>query len=222
MKSPPRNIAIDWLNTIWNTDLPAHSKYLACYLRRFMNSQNDMAWPSYSRMMAETGLTQPTITKYLRLLADEGWLHIEKGSQLENTKYTATFPKVIEEGGKRALLGGSKGDLLGVANDVCEGSKGDLHELNNRIKQDKLNNGKPPKSGTVYKFEGSRIRITNEHYERLISEYPNLDIQKELRQLDLELINTKNWWQAMNAKLNYRNKTAIPTNQQPTKRRQEL
>jgi uncharacterized protein YdaU (DUF1376 family) len=68
---------------------------------------------------------------------------------------------------------------------------------------------------SAYAFVGQTIKITDIDYKKLTSSYPNLDLQKELKQLDLELINEKKWWAVMNAKLNYRNKMAIPI--QPVK-----
>ncbi len=87
---------INWLNCIWLTDLPSNSKYLACYLRKFMNSHQDIAWPSYSRIIEETGLGRTTVAKYLSVLESEGWIKRDNGSKGTNTVYIATLPKVIE------------------------------------------------------------------------------------------------------------------------------
>lgn len=61
---------------------------------------------------------------------------------------------------------------------------------------------------TRYRFEGSKIKLNQEHYNEIVDKYPNLDIDSELAQLDLELAETKSWWQPMNSKLYYRNKNA--------------
>jgi DNA-binding PadR family transcriptional regulator len=137
---PPRNVAVDWLETIWRTGLNHHCKYLACYLRSFMNAKNDVAWPSYSRMVAETGLTKPTISKYLSELESEGWISINRGHQGKNSTYTITFPEGLDS---KADLPVKEFNQLNtfteVVKDVGEGSKGRLHELNKELNNE-LNN----------------------------------------------------------------------------------
>lgn len=88
---------INWLNCIWLTDLPANSKYLACYLRKFMNSNHDMAWPSYARIIEETGLSRATVAKYLKVLESEGWIKRESGNSTSNTVYFAVLPEIISD-----------------------------------------------------------------------------------------------------------------------------
>ena len=97
MKHHPKTIVIDWLNTIWETGLPYQSKYLACYLRKFMNSQHDMAYPSYARIIQETGLSRATIARYMKVLEDEKWIIRDTGNVGKNTTYTACFPTSITE-----------------------------------------------------------------------------------------------------------------------------
>jgi len=87
---------IDWLNCIWKTDLPSNAKYVACYLRKFMNSNQDMAWPSYARMVDETNLSKGCIAKYLGVLQESGWLLRISGNGY-NTTYIAKLPKIIED-----------------------------------------------------------------------------------------------------------------------------
>lgn len=100
---------INWMNCIWLTDLPSNAKYLSCYLRKFMNDNQDMAWPSYVRMIEETGLSRATIAKYLKLLEDEGWIQRERENG-ENTTYIAKLPKALELGVKN--LDSSLGELV--------------------------------------------------------------------------------------------------------------
>lgn len=58
-----------------------------------------------------------------------------------------------------------------------------------------------------YVFDGETIRLNRKDYDKLVLSYPHLDIDEQLRQLDLELRGKKNWFVEMNSKLNYRNKT---------------
>ena len=148
MKHPPKVVVVDWLNTVWETDLPYQSKYLACYLRKFMNSQHDMAWPSYSRMIAETGLSRATIAKYLTVLDEAGWIVRERGSPNQNTRYIVSFPQAISDlqSSLSSELGSSSGEL-GVVQEVNLGSSPAKHELNKVI-----NNSNKQERGARDKF----------------------------------------------------------------------
>ena len=95
MKHPPRNIVIDWLNTIWSTQLESNSKLVACNLRRYMNAQNDMAWPSVGRIAGECGLSENCVRKHIKILVSEGWLVAQGKSGLETNIYQAAYPPAI-------------------------------------------------------------------------------------------------------------------------------
>jgi hypothetical protein len=64
-----------------------------------------------------------------------------------------------------------------------------------------------PSQGDGYAFEGKTIKLNPGDYQEITNRYPNLDIDYQLQQLDLELRGKKNWFVEMNSKLNYRNKT---------------
>ncbi len=96
MKHPPRNIVIDWLNTIWETSLPPSSKLVACCLRRYMNAQNDMAWPSVARITGECGFkSDRTTQEHLKNLCSEGWLMNMGHSKSGTIIYQAATPAKI-------------------------------------------------------------------------------------------------------------------------------
>ena len=138
MDYPPKTVVIDWINTIWETDLPPYSKYLACYLRKFMNSKHDMAWPSYSRIIHETGLSRMTVSRYLGKLEQEGWIIRSRGRKGKNTEYTACFPSSITE--RLANNSGSTSQVLSSTSQILS-STSQVHELNNnkqRINKDAL------------------------------------------------------------------------------------
>ena len=112
--------------------MPHQSKYLACYLRKFMNNQSASAWPSYKRIIDETGLSRMTVSRYIKILETEGWIIRQKGRQGKNTKYIAKIPK--SAGGKVV----SERDYIVSERDylVSEGYSGsirEVHEVNNRI-----------------------------------------------------------------------------------------
>lgn len=88
---------VNWLECVWLSNLPPNSKYLCAYLRTFMNSKSDMAWPSYSRIVHETGLSKSTVAKYLDVLESTGWIIRNRGSSLKNTTYIANLPESVRD-----------------------------------------------------------------------------------------------------------------------------
>lgn len=67
-----------WVQLIKKTAMPANAKLVAFYLSTFMNAEHNIAWPSQERISSETGLTKPTVRKYLNWLAENEWLIINK------------------------------------------------------------------------------------------------------------------------------------------------
>lgn len=124
---------VNWLNCIWSSDLHPTSKYMACYLRRFMNDFNDMAWPSLRRMESETGLTRPTVVKYLKNLESNGWL-VKDGSKHSSMTYIAVLPKVAIEAVNQI------NHTDEVVKDVNQGGKGDLPQVVNDVYPNKQEN----------------------------------------------------------------------------------
>lgn len=123
---------VNWMNCIWLTDLPANAKYLACYLRKYMNDNQDMAWPSYARMIEETGLSRQSIAKYLEVLEEEGWVMREREFG-KNTVYTAVLPKAIMLGIKN--FDSSLQELVRVATESSSSGELDLVPQANTNKQ---------------------------------------------------------------------------------------
>ncbi len=70
----------------------------------------------------------------------------------------------------------------------------------------------PDESG--YVFEGETITLNHADYQKFLTLYPNLDLDYNLSQLDLELRGKKKWFVELQSKLCYRNKT--PTHQKTT------
>lgn len=91
----------------------------------------------------------------------------------------------------------------------------DLALIPDSLNTDSLS--KPPdKSDGEYEFAGETIKLNCRDFEKLKTQYPNVDLADQLRQLDLELRGKKNWFVEMNSKLNYRNRT--PAHQKPKQR----
>ena len=142
MKHPPRNIAIDWLNTLWSTDLPSNAKLVACNLRRYMNSKNDMAWPSVGRIAGECSLSESSARRAVQLLCSEGWLMENGISNVETKIYQASFPEGVSQ-------------LQGVSHRPAGGVT-PTPELNNRIKQHIIyKNFKPPTPNEVKEYSAT-------------------------------------------------------------------
>ena len=100
MEYPVKQIGIkhlDWIGLIMSTELPSYAKLLAHTLATYMNRDQDMAWPSLSRIEHESSLSRSTTCKYLSMLETEGWLIRERGHMGKNTRYIIGFPVVVEE-----------------------------------------------------------------------------------------------------------------------------
>ena len=131
MKHPPRNIVIDWLNTLWETDLPPSSKLVACCLRRYMNAQNDMAWPSVARITGECGFkSDRTTQEHLKKLCSEGWLQVKGKSNSGTIIYQTATPAKIAP----PAINNSTPPQITTSTPAIIAPELDK-ELNNRIKQ---------------------------------------------------------------------------------------
>lgn len=140
MKYPIKKIGIkhlDWVSLILETDLPAYSKMIAMYLSRFMNKDQDMAWPSLRRIEAELSITRATACKYLDLLENEGWLLRDRGNHSKTTRYIVGIPEQIE---------GVVHQLNHVVHDMNQGGSPDkpgvVHHTDTNHKLESINKNK--------------------------------------------------------------------------------
>ena len=86
---------IDWLEAIWKTDLPSNSKYVAAYLRTYMNAKRDLCWPSVGRISKETGLSEQTVRTHIKHLETAEWLIVTRtkgGHSGTTNRYLANIP----------------------------------------------------------------------------------------------------------------------------------
>ena len=86
---------VDWLELIWKIDLPSNSKYVASYLRTYMNMKRDLCWPSVGRISKETGLSEQTVRSHIKKLEAAGWLTVDRsegGHSGTTNRYKATIP----------------------------------------------------------------------------------------------------------------------------------
>lgn len=127
----PNLSMVNWLNCVWSSDLHPHAKYIACYLRRFMNDFHDMAWPSLPRIEKETGLSRPTVIKYLKLLESEGWI-LKDSTKHTSMTYIAVLPQSALEGVKE-LNPPSKGGLPQGVKEVYPNKQSNNQDNNNYV-----------------------------------------------------------------------------------------
>ena len=195
---------INWMECVWKSDLTSHAKYVACYLRKFMNSNHDIAWPSISRIQSETGLSRPTVIKYLNELEVREFIQRDKGVR-NSTTYIATLPKNFE---KQLNSLTSKGDLL--VKELNQTSKRDLPPLVKEVypnKQENITKNKTSeflslinegfahwwslypvsrrknKTGCLNKFKAKCKKLNEEEIENLVNVI-SADIQKRISELE--------------------------------------
>tara|TARA_R110000787_G_scaffold59374_2_gene134621 strand:+ start:801 stop:1532 length:732 start_codon:yes stop_codon:yes gene_type:complete len=138
------NLVIDWTECIWQAELPSNAKLLACYLRKFMNSDRDFCWPGQKRIARETGLTKPTVIKYTKVLQDSGFLSVQGSTNgIDTNVYHITLPTDIEIEGVKEFNRSVK--------DVNQGSKGALPGGVKELNPNKQLNKQPNKQNNIYK-----------------------------------------------------------------------
>ncbi len=96
----------NWIKLVQQSDLPSNARYLCHYLATYMNANQDMAWPSLSRIETETGLGHATILRHLKLLSDRGWLVRHSGNTVESTRYEVSVPASVQIDLTRELVEG--------------------------------------------------------------------------------------------------------------------
>lgn len=97
----------NWVNLVLSTDLPFQSKAICLYLATFMNSKQEVAWPSQARIVKELGISHSSLNRSLNIVEMAGWIIREKGDHKTNTRYYTAFPKGLE----KELLGSSPDEL---------------------------------------------------------------------------------------------------------------
>jgi len=101
-----KDIALDfscfnWVQLVKKADIPKSAKYFCLYLSTFMNHENDIAWPSQSRITHETGLDIKTLRKATQWLEENEWLvvkrksHVVHNSHNKQNEYSIGIPSYI-------------------------------------------------------------------------------------------------------------------------------
>lgn len=93
---------LNWRLVVIRSNLPSNAKYLAIYLSTWMNEWGDNCYPSIKRISHETGLSEPTVVKYIQVLRTNGWLEAKKKgfdgqAWAHNQYYPNIPPEVLKE-----------------------------------------------------------------------------------------------------------------------------
>lgn len=109
----------NWIKFVLDSEIPPLAKYICLYLATYMNAHQDVAWPSLSTISGQTGLSRPTIVKYLEYLNVKKWLIKTVGNTKvhKSNTYAISFPENVETLVKEINYPG-KPPLLGLVNDV--------------------------------------------------------------------------------------------------------
>ena len=114
----------NWIKMVQKSKLGAYEKSVAHYLSTYMNQNQDVAWPSQSRMFTEMSIGKSTLNRALNQRELKGWLVRERGSPTKNTRYLINVPSDAIElaigGSPTQALGGSP--TQGLVPDRDEGS----------------------------------------------------------------------------------------------------
>lgn len=129
----------NWIKLVQKSELPSQAKYLAHYLSTYMNQNQDVAWPSQSRIQGETGLSHSTVLKYLNVLENNNWLIRERGNSTTNTRYMINVP--MDTALHTIGLGGRSRDNLRRSTDDL--GVGRETTTNNNINNKRINKGIP-------------------------------------------------------------------------------
>jgi len=76
-------------------NLPPNANFILLYLSTYMNQRGDSCYPSVITIAGETGLTKPTVIKYLNVLREKGWIiskSIGKGHGWSHNQYYPMLP----------------------------------------------------------------------------------------------------------------------------------
>lgn len=204
-------------------------------------NDNGNGFPGYEKLMQKTSMAKSTLSKHLGILKASGVIEtqphgeIGKGRKV-NTYHVTQFwnnenlKTSIFEARKQAKVRG-----LNLSQKQPEKYEPRTDTKSSTLEPRKVRGSNPkstrvehepsvltisnePSVNKAYAFLGKKIKLNHEHYSEMLETYSNLDLEKELKQLDLELAQENKWYIAMHSKLRYRNKTEKPNANQQHKK----
>ncbi|MFS1584160.1 MAG: helix-turn-helix domain-containing protein [Candidatus Arsenophonus phytopathogenicus] len=220
-------IATNW---VWKINLKASQKLLLLALAERAD-EHHCCYPSYQRLINDTGLDKKTICRQINQMIAEGVI-IDTGERKGSTKQVKVLQLNIaeEEYQKRDTKQSQKrdgkqyqnGNSTEIGNDPKNGTLKDPKNgtqnlsVEPNIESKDLNTQKTVQKKSIekisrYAFEGEVIRLNHKDFADWQKLYPNLDLPSELLRLDIEYQHEKpkKWFIITSQKLNYQNKQAI-------------
>ncbi len=187
------------------TGMRASVKFVLVALAERASEENE-CWPSIDRIRSDTNLNRHTIVSALQELEEMGLIERRKRYSSTTVYRLIGVPDRSISAENRTSVEKRTSSSAGFSTPSSAGFSTPSSAKNSTLTVTNLPlNHKKPEN--AYAFTGQTIRITTEDFSRLADQYPHLDLCSELAQLDLELRGKRSWWNPMNAKLNYRNKT---------------
>jgi hypothetical protein len=169
-----------WVQLIKKSDLPANAKYIALYLSTFMNLEQDIAWPSQSRISNETGLSTRTVIRYLQQLEAESWLICRKAAKSVDTgkqhylhnEYLINVPEKVKQQIRDDILApqikagvtqvSSRGDKEGVSGVTQCHTNNNIITNNNKKGKSKFS---PPSLSDVHAYISEKsLQVDAQHF----------------------------------------------------------
>lgn len=92
--SKKRTPATIWLDAIWDSDLPTHSKCIAAFLRRHLHNEKCSCFPSVQTIAKGCSIKKTTVHKYINILLKENWITRERGFKGKSNNYTILFENI--------------------------------------------------------------------------------------------------------------------------------
>lgn len=109
-----------WRGEVCGSHLAPTQRHVALTLSMHMNERGGSCFPGIDTLAEETGLDARTVQRALRVLADSGWLSVERGGgRGRSNRYTAIVPQRVADdprisagvsdsnGGAGAIKGGA-------------------------------------------------------------------------------------------------------------------
>ena len=100
---PAPSLKTQWQHRVGQADLPFHAKSLLLLLSvEWMDANGASCFPTQDQILAKADISRPTLTKYMSLAVERGFLRRERyGRRLKNRRYNywAVLPDSLSEPG---------------------------------------------------------------------------------------------------------------------------
>lgn len=83
-----------WLDAIWDSDLPTHSKCIAAFLRKHLFYEKCSCFPSVQTIADGCSMGKTSVHKYINILLDKNWMARESGFKGKSNNYLILFENI--------------------------------------------------------------------------------------------------------------------------------